>query len=178
MSDDPGIDRDALVIENMAFAISWAKKYCRNSIHNRDDLFAAAKHGLVKASRMFDPSLGYAFTTYASYWIRSYLALEMQFHLHQRKKGRLHVTTLEAFFDRPEILWAPEGRDPDDALEVHFLLGRLKTRERAMVEEYFGIGRDRPGTLNQVGRTHGVTKERVRQIIERSLRRMRRAARA
>lgn len=45
----------------------------------------------------------------------------------------------------------------------------LKGRERSMVELKFGLNEQRPHTLEEIARKYGVTRERVRQIIQRAL---------
>jgi len=52
------------------------------------------------------------------------------------------------------------------------LLDLLDERERAIVEDYYGIS-GTPRTLEDIGNDFGLTKERVRQIKEKSLRKLR-----
>ena len=51
-------------------------------------------------------------------------------------------------------------------------LDRLPKRDASIVRGRFGIGNQRPATLEQLGSLHGVTRERVRQIEVRALRRL------
>ena len=55
------------------------------------------------------------------------------------------------------------------------ILGSLDERERVIVEDYFGIS-GTPRTLEDIGDDFNLTKERVRQIKERALRRLRNSA--
>ncbi len=48
-------------------------------------------------------------------------------------------------------------------------LGNLSYRERRVLELRFGLGGEHPRTLDEVGRTFNVTRERIRQIENRSL---------
>ena len=48
-------------------------------------------------------------------------------------------------------------------------LSVLNERERIIIEDYFGLS-GTPRTLEDIGNDFGLTKERVRQIKERSLR--------
>jgi RNA polymerase primary sigma factor len=48
--------------------------------------------------------------------------------------------------------------------DIEHALGALPERERQMIELRFGLHDDQPRTLEEVGRTFGVTRERVRQI--------------
>jgi RNA polymerase primary sigma factor len=57
-------------------------------------------------------------------------------------------------------------------------LGSLSDRERRVIELRFGLDDDRPRTLEQVGATFGVTRERARQIEAKALRKLRHPSRA
>ena len=52
------------------------------------------------------------------------------------------------------------------------ILTILDDRERAIVEDYFGLSGS-PRTLEDIGGDFNLTKERVRQIKEKSLRKLR-----
>ena len=53
------------------------------------------------------------------------------------------------------------------------LLGSLGEREREILQMRFGLGLDRPRTLEEVGAELGVTRERIRQIEAKTLARLR-----
>jgi len=57
--------------------------------------------------------------------------------------------------------------------ELNKTLGVLDERERTIIESYFGINTDfEPMTLEGIGERYGLTKERIRQIKEKSLRKL------
>lgn len=57
--------------------------------------------------------------------------------------------------------------------EVRRVLGNLNPRERAVIELRFGLLDDHDYTLEEVGKKLKVTRERVRQIEERAIRKLR-----
>jgi RNA polymerase primary sigma factor len=68
---------------------------------------------------------------------------------------------------------------PDEAAETTLrkealvrILGTLSLRERRVLEMRYGLGGQHPCTLDEVGRTFNVTRERVRQIENQSLKKL------
>ena len=62
--------------------------------------------------------------------------------------------------------------------EIRNSLGTLKDRERMVIKMYFGIERDYALTLNEIGEEFNLTRERVRQIKEKAIRRLRHRSRS
>ncbi len=85
--------------------------------------------------------------------------------------------------DRPLIEYLisndprPELQLMQDSLkkEIAELVKTLKEREAKVVQEYFGLGEDDPKTLEQIGELLDLSSERVRQIKERALQRLRKS---
>ncbi len=76
----------------------------------------------------------------------------------------------------------PDNQDvaPDDILmdeslkiDIERALNLLHPREAEITRLYFGIGREHPLTLEEIGQRFGLTRERVRQIKEKALRKLR-----
>jgi len=76
---------------------------------------------------------------------------------------------LDALIDASQP--APDAAVARQELRDHLegLMGRLKGREGLIVRRYFGLDGEEPQTLDQIGHTLGVTRERVRQLKERAL---------
>jgi RNA polymerase primary sigma factor len=79
-----------------------------------------------------------------------------------------------------DVLEDHHGPDLPEVVDQHFLreeisrvLGQLTLRERQVIELRFGLLDDHDYTLEEVGRKLKVTRERVRQIEERALRKLR-----
>ena len=62
--------------------------------------------------------------------------------------------------------------------EVTGALDTLSGRERSVLEMYFGINRDSAMTLNEIGEEFDLTRERVRQIKEKAIQRLRHRSRS
>ena len=62
--------------------------------------------------------------------------------------------------------------------EVIAALETLKDREKDVIKMYFGIGMDYALTLNEIGEEFNLTRERVRQIKEKAIRRLRHKSRS
>ncbi|MFN3344998.1 MAG: RNA polymerase sigma factor RpoD/SigA [Chloroherpetonaceae bacterium] len=58
-------------------------------------------------------------------------------------------------------------------IEVERSLSALTSREADVIRSYFGIGMDNPLTLEEIGEKFKLTRERVRQIKEKAIRRLR-----
>jgi len=85
--------------------------------------------------------------------------------------------------DRPLIEYLtssdprPEMQLMQDSLknEISNLVKTLKIRESQVLSEYYGLGEDDPKTLEQIGEILNLSSERVRQIKERALQRLRKS---
>ena len=74
---------------------------------------------------------------------------------------------------------------PEEAAETSLrketllkILGALSPRERRVLELRYGLGGEHPRTLDEVGRTFNVTRERIRQIENQSLKKLQSLAEA
>jgi len=83
-----------------------------------------------------------------------------------------------------EIISDEAAENPLDMLaeknlhgEIDGLLAVLDERERRIIDERFGLNGKKPLTLEEVGREFGVTRERIRQLQNSALTKMRRALR-
>jgi RNA polymerase primary sigma factor len=85
---------------------------------------------------------------------------------------------LDVLEDENQI--APETPIMNESLkdEVRQALNTLRERERQVIEMYFGIDRDYALTLNEIGEEFNLTRERVRQIKEKAIRRLRHRSRS
>ena len=84
-----------------------------------------------------------------------------------------------------DIIEDSEAEEPEAKImmesmseEVNGALDTLSDRERIVLEMYFGINRDSAMTLNEIGEEFDLTRERVRQIKEKAIQRLRHRSRS
>jgi RNA polymerase primary sigma factor len=84
-----------------------------------------------------------------------------------------------------DLVQASDGSDPHRAAEASALqdvvagaLSRLTPREERIIRMRFGIGVTDEHTLEEVGKTFGVTRERIRQIEAKALQKLRNPSRS
>ncbi len=83
-----------------------------------------------------------------------------------------------------DVLNSGESPNPDRTLlheslrvEIERALETLTPREGDVVRLYFGLGDEHPMTLEEIGETFDLTRERVRQIKEKAIRRLKHTSR-
>ncbi|MEI6864894.1 MAG: sigma-70 family RNA polymerase sigma factor [Flavicella sp.] len=84
-----------------------------------------------------------------------------------------------------DVLNSGESPNPDKNLlheslrvEIERALETLTPREADVVKLYFGLGEHQPMTLEEIGETFDLTRERVRQIKEKAIRRLKHTSRS
>jgi RNA polymerase primary sigma factor len=77
------------------------------------------------------------------------------------------------------ILGSEESPRPDKNLmtqslnsEISSVLNTLTYKESAVIKMFYGIGQKSPCSLTEIGETFNITRERVRQVKQRAIRRL------
>ncbi len=75
---------------------------------------------------------------------------------------------------------SPDSKLMEESLknEIERVLSTLSEREAKIIKLYFGINSEHSATLEEIGERFNLTRERVRQIKESALRRLRHASRS
>ena len=224
---------------NLRLVVPIAKKYHRQGIDFMD-LVEEGNLGLMHSIDKFEPSKGYRFSTYASYWIeqsirraveetsktiripphawealRKWLKMWEKMHLKLDRDPSLaemaramHWTARQVrgvldaaeaakgmgSFDAPidseddnitveDMIAETTAQSPESVIgvlklhdELHQALREIGDRERMILEFRHGLTGQTQMTLEEVGKRLRLSRERIRQIEERALLRLRRVA--
>ena len=156
--------KERLVRANMRLVASIAKRHAGQN----DNFFELQSDGnlsLLRAVEKFDFSRGNKFSTYASWAIMKNFARSIPDEKIHRDR---YVTGYEEVFDA-----AADVRSDEHEIEasverkrtlLRHLMEELDDRERAIISDRYGLVSGEPMTLEQVGKRHEITKERVRQL--------------
>jgi len=110
-------------------------------------------------------------------------------------KGSMEISGRHVSMDAPliegensnlyDVLNSGESPNPDKSLlheslkiEILRALETLTPREADVLKLYFGLGDAHPMTLEEIGETFDLTRERVRQIKEKAIRRLKHTSRS
>ena len=165
--------RQRITRANLRLVVSIAKRHV-GWTPNFFEIISDGNVSLMRAVEKFDYARGNKFSTYATWAImKNYARSIPEQHYHCSR----YVTGQDAVLDsaadhRPAP--APESDRKRVRELIAEALGSLTEREREIVSGHFGLAkRDGTLTLEQLGKRFGVTKERVRQIEQRALGRLR-----
>lgn len=174
--------RSLIVRLNMPLVLAMAKRTRLTNI-DFNELISEGNMALLRSVEKFDASRGYKFSTYSCRAIlKSFSRVAMRASRYRGKFPAEFDPAMERsdFLDRKR-----EGVEQDCVDELKEILlsniAGLSEVERTVITERFAIGsfskdyKAHSKTLEQVGQLIGVTKERVRQIQNNALRKIRSA---
>ncbi len=164
--------RQRITRANLRLVVSIAKRHVGGAA-NFFEVVSDGNMSLMRAVEKFDFSFGNKFSTYASWAImKNYARSIPETHYHAAR----YVTGQDELLDAAADRHAPAASDSDRRAVRNLLeagLKELPEREREIVCAHFGLGAASGHTLEELGKRFGVTKERIRQIEQRALARLR-----
>ena len=169
--------KQVIIRSNLRLVISIAKRHMKAN----EDFFTLVSDGnmsLIRAAEKFNYKLGNKFSTYASWAIMKNFARTIPNEFRHRDRFRTSLDEAFVMHDDPRTSRQQlELEDEHRKVAISSILNQLDDREQKIIISRFGLtpGHE-PQTLQQVGEQIGVTKERVRQIEAKALRKLRREA--
>jgi RNA polymerase sigma factor (sigma-70 family) len=168
--------RNHLIQSNIRLVMSIAKSFAdvKNTF---DDLLSEGISSLMHAVEKFDYDRGYRFSTYATRAIRRDLyRLVVR---GQKQRQRFATGSDDLFASRPgepENLGMTELEADSTYSKIQAMLENLDSRERMIVRARFGFDTEgaRKTTYTKLAKQLGISKERVRQLAERAITKLRR----
>ena len=186
-----------LVEANLKFVVTIARQYKGRGV-DMEDLISEGNIGLMKAAAKFDACKGVRFVNYAVVHIRQQIEKTIEQHagLYQVPKDVKNEMTARQQ-SMPVSVDAPLGhrtnmsllsvlvnsnapmadeRIYSEAIEeaIEFALGLLDKRETQVVNAFFGIGQEHE-TMAEIAEDMDLKRERVRQIRDKAVRKLRKA---
>lgn len=180
--------KNKLITSNLKFVVSVANSYKGRGL-SMSDLVAEGNMGLLKAYTKFDPKRDVKFISYSVHWIRQSILEALQ------KRNSIDSEDLPLDYEKQESGVDEDYLESDNTPDlVNFVenvsdseierttkqkqaLKRLFTslteREKNIIVRYFGINGHDGETLEEIGNTMNLTKERVRQIKEDGMKKLR-----
>jgi RNA polymerase primary sigma factor len=166
--------KDQLISANMRLVVNIAKRHAGQT-DNFFELLSDGNMSLIRAVEKFDFGRNFKFSTYASWAIMKNFARSIPDEKHRRER---FVTGHEEVFEV-----APDNRSDEHEIvagqerathSVNRLLEYLEPREREIIRMRAGLDDHAKGmTLEEIGQQFGITKERVRQLNARAMKKLR-----
>ncbi|MDH3216781.1 MAG: RNA polymerase sigma factor RpoD/SigA [Candidatus Krumholzibacteria bacterium] len=178
----------------ISYAVWWIRQAMLQSLAEHSRIVrlplnrAGTLYRIGKASRQLDQELGRAPSA-------KEIATKLQIS-EEEVQDTMHIANTHVSLDDPysndqddnalvDYLMDDNAQMPDDPTYEHALsddmekaLDTLADREKQILAMYFGLSGEQPLTLEEIGQKLGLTRERIRQIKEKAINRLRHSSRA
>lgn len=165
-----------LVNANLRYVITEAKRY-RSTGVPFSDLISEGNLGLVRAAQRFDWRKGFKFITYAVWYIRQAIRDLVKTFACNTEYTECNLPDTNIPYEQVLTISEKESDDMEDAIistrsrddAIATLTKCLKDKELYVLQKYFGLNGQKTMTLLEIGKEFGVSKERVRQIKDKAM---------
>lgn len=176
--------RNKLIESNLKYACKLANGF-RNKGLSFGELISEANSGLLDAIEKYDIQQDVKLISYSKWWIiqRMQSALEKQNRIIREDLPLEYnddVDFCDESIDNDSFyinLFITENeqnvKDKNDKYLVDRITSQISEREKDMIYRYYGINQKEKSTLEDIGKIYGLTRERVRQIIDKAITKMR-----
>lgn len=183
--------KNEILEANLKFVFDIAKHYTGRGL-SISELISEGNMGLLRAIEKFDEEKDIKFISYAVWWIRQAMLEAI------KKKKMLKMVEIDPTESNDVIFERKIADDEDEriggASDVGFsneadehkmelkanqkevigkLLNSLNSREKEIIEHYYGLSNKRELTLNEIGKKYNLSSERVRQVKLTAIRKLR-----
>ena len=180
-----------LVEANLRFVVAIARQYQGKGL-DMEDLVSEGNIGLMKAAAKFDGERGLRFVNYAVVFVRQQIEKALKMESDEQRveskadgqtrsvdaplSGHANVSLLSVLADGNVPQTDERVYNASVEAAVERALRSLNERESRVVNAYFGLGQERL-TMQEIADEMQLKRERVRQIRDRAVRRLKKAYR-
>lgn len=180
--------RNKIVSSNLKFVANVAKKFQGLGL-SYSDLIAEGNIGLIRAMDKFDGNKGFKTISYSVWWIRQTImeaidkrnSLEADDLPTETNTPELNIDSEEYINDIEETVndifidndYDKHEKERAEKTAISHLIQNLTQKEKTILFKYYGLNGEKQKTLEEIGEELGITKERVRQINEKILKKLR-----
>lgn len=187
MSQGDMVAREMLIQSYLRLVVSMAKNPKYRHQAEVLDLIQEGNIGLIKAADCFDAFLGYSFAGFATECIRNRMLLFVNKKYEELlvldtpafEDSEEYVTEADRVVDEANILGDASYRiaeyvmmEEERRQMLYAAIEKLPRRDREVIQLLYGVGVRDAMSLQEVAMLLGVTKERVGQIRDEALRKL------